>query len=90
MLNTGRLAKCIQDHAEEADAAQQADCRRLDQRLSAVEAGTAAAPRREHWQAQHQALQVLSDHGNQFGQYPTDPARSRWQATSTPSKQIAG
>lgn len=59
VLNTGRLAKCVQEHAEELEATQEADRQAQEQRLRALEAtAAAAAPRREDCDAQLQALQV--------------------------------
>lgn len=58
MLNTGRLAKCVQEHADELETTQEADRQAQEQRLRALEATAAAAPRREDCDAQLQALQV--------------------------------
>lgn len=56
VLNTGRLARCVQEDAQEAAAAQQSAINRLEQRLAALEQAVAQQPGREEWRALQEAV----------------------------------
>lgn len=64
MLNTGRLARCVQEDAQEAAAEQQAATGRLEQRLAALEQAAARQPSHEEWRA----LQVCNHSPNQLSE----------------------
>lgn len=47
VLNTGRLARCVQEDAQEAENAQQSAQQQLEDRLAALEEAVACLPRHE-------------------------------------------